>query len=700
MPNTVFSFDSLRKLQRKIFTEILPLHGFPAREKQTEMAEEILDALCDLKVLLAEAEVGTGKTLAYLLPAALLRRGRANEGRIGAVLPDGHSAPILVATSSIALQRALVRDHIPALSDILIQCGIIQKPLTAALRKGKGNYICERRLAHFIRYANPQTKAIVTPLLSGAQVDLAAAQGLTPYMRRNIRIDEHCSRDCPSYGVCRYTRLIREMNRGGFDFQVTNHNLFIADLQRRAQNRNSPIPEYQAVILDEGHKFLDAARDMYGVSLSLPELTRIMRDVKGFTFMPGLPTADITREADRIFSKGRLLFQLLGKEVPAGGEDGVDRYAAKIRERSAELIQSIAANVSALADMLNGRTVTAKFERQCGDILRSLSRISGALDDFAKHEDLVYWLEGSGTPPAGGAVLAASGVIEGAGTGESRPDTLRGIPKNLGGLLLRDLWSKDIPIILTSGTLSAAGSYGHKKKKMGLDRLAAKRLRETTKPSPFNHRENTLLYISENTPFPDNNNARYIESVADEAERLIRASHGHAALLFTSYKAMDMVYERIAAKGPPYPLFRLDRGGAAAIELFKRSGNGVLFASGALWEGIDIPGDILSMLIIVRLPFAVPDPVSEWERTLYPSMCEYKKNVIVPEMLVKLKQGFGRLIRSEDDTGCVAILDSRASEGGTCRRRVLAALPPCRVTASINDVARFMRAKKLPGYFA
>jgi ATP-dependent DNA helicase DinG len=145
---------------------------------------------------------------------------------------------------------------------------------------------------------------------------------------------------------------------------------------------------------------------------------------------------------------------------------------------------------------------------------------------------------------------------------------------------------------------------------------------------------------------------------------------------------------------------RLERGSSAAIEKFKKSKNGVLFASGALWEGIDIPGDTLSMLIIVKLPFQVPDPIGEYEQTLYSSMFEYKNRVIVPEMLIKLKQGFGRLIRALTDTGVVAILDSRANSTGAYRERILATLPDCNVTSVIKKVWQFFRAVKAPGYFA
>jgi ATP-dependent DNA helicase DinG len=149
----------------------------------------------------------------------------------------------------------------------------------------------------------------------------------------------------------------------------------------------------------------------------------------------------------------------------------------------------------------------------------------------------------------------------------------------------------------------------------------------------------------------------------------------------------------------PYPMFRLDKGGVREIERFKKSGNGVLFASGAMWEGIDIPGDALSLLIIVKLPFAVPDPIGEYEQTLYPNMNEYKTCVVVPEMLIKLKQGFGRLIRTEKDTGVAAILDNRVNSTGAYRECVLNALPTCNITSDIGDVEAFIRLKKSSDYF-
>ncbi len=149
-----------------------------------------------------------------------------------------------------------------------------------------------------------------------------------------------------------------------------------------------------------------------------------------------------------------------------------------------------------------------------------------------------------------------------------------------------------------------------------------------------------------------------------------------------------------------YPIFQMGRRDTVALEKFKASGNGVLFASGSFWEGIDIPGDALSMLIIVNLPFAAPDPISAYQQTLYEDMGAYKVRVLVPEMLIKLKQGFGRLIRSETDAGVCAILDSRAREDAAYHNCTLTALPPCRVTSDMAAVEKFLQLKKQPAYFS
>jgi len=200
-------------------------------------------------------------------------------------------------------------------------------------------------------------------------------------------------------------------------------------------------------------------------------------------------------------------------------------------------------------------------------------------------------------------------------------------------------------------------------------------------------------------PFPNQHNNEYILAAANEIEWLVYASRGHAAVLFTSYRVMDMVCGHLEKRKMPFPMFRLEKGDIKVIERFKQSGNGVLFAAGAMWEGIDIPGDALSMVVIVKLPFSVPDPIRDYEQTLYRDMSAYKESVIKPEMAIKLKQGAGRVLRTETDTGCIAILDSRANTSGAYHDYILNALPKCQVTDKIEQVERFFREVKPTSYF-
>jgi len=308
-------------------------------------------------------------------------------------------------------------------------------------------------------------------------------------------------------------------------------------------------------------------------------------------------------------------------------------------------------------------------------LIRQIQHIHEQASEFANHGNLICWLENEDEPPK-----------------------LCAVPNNLNDRLFRDQWGKGIPTILTSGTLSAGGDFTRTNQSFGLDNLGVK-LSEATYPSPFNYRKNALLYLSENTPFPNIKNKGYIEAVTDEIEQLVKASNGHAAVLFTSFDAMGRVFATLKQRNLPFPMFRLDKGGVKEIERFKQSGNGILFASGSLWEGIDIPHDPLSMLIIVRLPFQVPNAIGEYEQTKYSDFPSYLRSVLVPEMLVKLKQGFGRLIRTEADTGAVAILDSRVNGKGAYRERVLDALPNCVVTDDISKVRQFFQSIKTPDYF-
>jgi Rad3-related DNA helicase len=780
------NLDKAREILDAVFKTYLPEYGYNVRTEQISLAEHILAAISRRDTTLAEAEVGTGKTLAYLVPAIITKRGRLNDYWNTGLYPDMQYSemakmPIVIATSSIALQKAILTEYIPELSNILVESGIIKTPLTAVIRKGKEHYVCERNLrAHLTFEFNPAARRTLEQLLlPNAAIDLAEIDGLTPYMKRSICVSGRCLTTCVHRETCQYLAFRSEVLSSLIDIQICNHNYLLADTLRRADGGQSLIPNYQTLVIDEAHKFLAAARSMYGVDLSSQSTSEILSTVGRQVFKREGYQNLARRAAKKLFDESVKLFKGLLENAKNDSDDDTDRFTAEIDKDAGRHLRNIRDIAERLILILRDEAFYLKAEELLDWVRKkygtntdrislkklltqtvdegvtrdsqhdmmfaqmvSLHKAICALPEIKKSIDIemenqrekgfyavsktarvsdVIWKKARRLLPVEGgagkyseriirllwevsqlrdhaAVLAKPGDLICWLETSDDENKLCSIPKDLGARLFTDQWRKGVPTILTSGTLSAGGDFSHIKRTLGLERLKS-RLTETSKPSPFNHRENSLLYISENVPFPDQKNRDYIMAVADESERLIRASHGHAAVLFTSYKAMDMVWEILAKRGLPFPLFRLDKGGVREIERFKESNGGVLFASGAMWEGIDIPGDALSMLIIVKLPFAVPDPIGEYEQTLYKDMFEYKHRVIVPEMLIKLKQGDGRVLRKEDDTGVVAIFDCRAANGGAYRVPVINTLPERRVTDKIEDVEDFFRNKKDPEYF-
>lgn len=683
-PGESLPMQELKGVLNHVFMDILPRHDYMVRENQIELSAHVLEALRRRAISLAESEVGTGKTHAYLIAAVLAKRGRLNDFWLRGSYPDQSYAgsahmPVVIATSSIALQHAIARDFIPELSSILLDNDVIRAPLTCVVRKGREHYICEKRLREFLSDADAPTKRLLQPLLEqAASCDLADAEGLTPYMKRKICVAGKCGESCRCITSCRYIRYQAEASDPKVDFQITNHNYLLADVLHRAEGKRPLLPHYQLIVIDEAHKFLQAARQMYGMELSQEDLLQLTQSIHNFTDGNSSSSVNIYRLAKKLEEQTCRLFLRLTKNALFARDGETERFPAVIDEEAYRRLNNIEGIAADLSGAIAGSYIAPRFRERIPQTEWELDRIREKTNALQKCDSLICWAEG----------MDSSG-------NEAK---LCAIPKNLGERLYKNLWNTGVPIVLTSGTLSAGGDFSRVKQSLGLSHIRENRLLEITKASPFDYQHNTLLYLSNVTPFPDNGDKEYLSAVADEVERLVHASHGHAAVLFTSYNAMGLVFSMLKAR-LPFPMFQMGRRDTGAVERFKRSGNGVLFASGALWEGIDIPGDALSLLIIVKLPFAAPDPIGEYEKAAYGSMESYKAKALVPDMLVKLKQGFGRLIRTETDTGVCAILDSRARRGAAYHGRVLAALPPCRTTGRIADVAQFIREKKAPEYF-
>jgi len=626
------------------------------------------------------------------------------------------------------------------------------------------------------------SNALISVNGSKAPFDLTDAVSLTPYVKPRICVIEKCGDSCKHKSSCRYQRYLKKANDPSVDLQITNHNYFLADTLHRAsgnqasghlghsRRRRPLLPNYQLVIIDEAHKFLGTARSMYGLELTDRDLPVLAQEIHAITAGKSKGGVNMHRLAKRLEEQSRKLFQAINNSIPDDVDDEADRFPVVVggnignnnvgrgngsaggvsvsSSNSSSRSGCISSNSDAVKYLTNildiidkliyavtGSRAQSMHTERRSKVLRDLNAIADRIDALCKYSNLIYWFEKR---------------VE----GETKTNALCAIPKDLGKRLHSDLWDNGIPIILTSGTLSSGagrksddicanfskdeasnfnrdeasifskdetsnqGDFTRVKETLGLNYMKPDRLFNTTMPSPFNYKNNKLLYISENIPFPDSKDKKYIAAVAKEIERLVIASHGHAAVLFTSYNVMGQVHAilkkrsnegGLCIKGQqPFPLFRLERGGVHAIERFKKNcndgngssgGNGILLASGALWEGIDIPGDALSMLIIVKLPFAVPDPIGDFEREQCGDMEAFKNRVIIPDMLVKLKQGDGRLIRCETDTGVCAILDSRVNERGAYRSKVLSALPECNVTSDIKAVRDFYLDKKPTAYF-
>ena len=627
------------RMAKQIFREILPRHGMAVREEQIALCHEVLDTLYSKEISLCEAGVGIGKTLAYLVACVLWQMHR----------PSQLKMPVVISTSSVALQDAILNEYLPDLSAVLLAEGIITKPITAVVRKGKERFVCDARLAERQAKAISKGQRQKGSLRMAENVlDLDHIPGLSRYDRCRICVPQSCPRDCFLRLDCRYQQYLRDSMKP--DIQICNHNYLLANASHRLEERPLLLRQYQASVVDEAHKLPDAARQMYTETLSakdMDDLCSLLQQAHFNGLSKRLRTAFLTLSISCTPS-----FAMTKRKI------SIPFSLTPFRQ-------------AAIADCINLLQYIGSQPDMPHYLQYRLAEAESLLRLFLLEVPTrILYLEFS----AGGqpTFCAASNRV---------PQLLRSA-----------LWNTREPTILTSGTLTAAGDFDHTKQLLGLAAYAP--LRHFRAESPFNYRKKCLLYIPARraAAVPEN------QYLTDQIVRLTAACHGHALVLFTSYRQMRNVYDALGGR-LMFPVFQAGRGQNRSIKQFRQSGNGVLFAAGSCWEGIDFPGDMVSLLIIAKLPFPIPDPVSDYERQKYPTLQEYIAVEIIPEMQKKLRQGFGRAIRTEQDSCVVAILDERAGIGGKYHDAALAALPTCPTTEKIEDVQQFIREQKRPDYF-
>lgn len=640
----------------KIFRVLLPEQGLAVREEQIRLCHEMLDTLLGERIALCDAGVGIGKTYAYLVACVLMRKYSILMERNS--LPKQH--PVVVSTSSIALQKAILSEYVPFLSRVLVEQGIIQTPLRAVVRKGKEHFVCDNRLEQRIEAIRHKQKNAVQreALLSlRKHYDMDTVKDLSGFDRRLVCVPKFCPRECPGRQTCRYQRYLEESKKQDVFLQICNHNYLLADAFHRREEYKPLLTDYRALVVDEAHKLPEAARQMFGKNLCMDDIREIAyylerehQNVEARTLKAGMYSIFTIIGESHIFSHGiKENFQLTG-ECEFCLWEGIQM-------------------IERMMEQLKG--VVPKW------VLNRLQEAKEVLECFLQ-KNSKYVLHLRMDKEKIPVLCAAS----------------REIPQ----LLREMLWDREqaLSVILTSGTLKAGKGFARTLQMTGLEGRTG--VQSYVAESPFAYEENCLLYLPKTLQKCKRGSREEVEMVAGQIHSLICSTYGHTLVLFTSYTLMGSVYQ-ILRDGIPFPMVEVWRHSQEEILRFKTMENAVLFAAGSCWEGVNFPGDMVSSLIIVKLPFAVPDPISEAEKETYESLEDYIQAIIVPDMQKKLRQGFGRAIRTETDTCVVSILDFRAVKGGKYHEDVMCALPPCQMAEELREVQDFIRSRKGVEYY-
>ncbi len=624
------------------------------RPQQEALAVDVLETLRAGGHLVAEAGTGTGKTLAYLVPALLLGRR------------------VIISTGTKTLQDQLAQQDLPFLQEA---CGL---RFDWVVLKGRDNYLCRHRLATFREaptFPSREEGAHWPEVLRWSSEtetgDMAELTGLPEnpgfWGEINAKNSTCLGQRCPNYDDCFLHELRRESRTA--DVVVVNHHLFLADAALRESNFGAILPEADAVIFDEAHRLESAATSFFGRSVSNWRLRELGDDVMRDLARAGTDTPAVQRAAKRVTECGVTLSRAWARE------QGRHVLPARLPPAREEALRAVRASVLELRRALSalvgpGQQAAEGFTRRCEELDSDLEFL-----ELRQDPSWVFWSEARGR----GLFLTAT-------------------PVDVSSLLRQRVFENLRASVLTSATLAIGGRMEHVRARLGLEDRPTPEDEETSAPpltvreaihdSPFDFLSQGLLYLPRDLPQP--REPGFSSACAERMRELATASDGRAFLLFTSHENLRRVFE-ILRDDLPFPL--LVQGEAPKAELlrrFREVPNSVLFATASFWEGVDVRGDSLSLVAIDKLPFGVPtDPINAARSRLVedaggsPFM-----DLALPEAVLSLKQGVGRLIRSQTDRGVVALLDVRASKT-RWGRAFPENMPPFRRTADIDDVHRF-----------
>ncbi len=615
------------------------------------MAQAVEQAIEERRHLIVEAGTGTGKTLAYLMP--VIRSGKR----------------VIISTGTKNLQEQLFHKDVPFLERALFPEG--NRKLSVCYMKGRNNYLCRKKLYDLT--GQPvlsgldeieQYRAIAAweqTTQSGDRAELASLpEASALWHKLDARADTCLGQKCSSWDKC----FVTEMRRRGMesDIIIVNHHLFFADLGIKQQAEHAPdagiLPDVGTVIFDEAHELEDVAGSYFGISVSAVRLEELCRDVEASLQRKRMYTAALSGAIKSLRERSGFFFSLL----PEGdGRFAFENRREFLEENGDEFVglrQSLGRLGAEIENLPSKPEEVFAFARRAQELHVQLGFLMESED-----KNTVFWIERR--------------------RGGREKISLQATPIDVGPILRECLWSKLESSVLTSATLAVGGGFDYIRGRLGIEPA-----RDLVLPSHFDYPNQALLYVPPDLPDP--RTPQFAAKAADRIRRLLEITRGRAFVLFTSYAQMRDIYQRLLGEVEFAMLLQGDAPKSALLEEFRLTPNCVLFATSSFWQGVDVQGEQLSCVIIDRLPFAVPsDPVvaarikaidAEGGNAFF----QYQ----VPAAVITLKQGFGRLIRSLNDRGLLALLDNRILKK-QYGRVFVESLPDYRRTTELGKVEEF-----------